>query len=49
MWGTCGGFDPTVHCHNLFALLNGSLGARLAADIPVVMTKHGHGLGQCAG
>jgi glycosyltransferase involved in cell wall biosynthesis len=30
-----------VHCHNLFAHLTGSLGARLAGGIPVVMTKHG--------
>lgn len=32
-----------VHCHNFFALLNGNVGARLAGDIPVVMTKHGAG------
>lgn len=30
-----------VHCHNLPASLYGALGARLAGDIPVVMTKHG--------
>ena len=33
-----------VHCHNFFAHLTGSLGARLAGDIPVVMTKHGAGV-----
>ena len=30
-----------VHCHNLPAFLCGALAARLAGDIPVVMTKHG--------
>ena len=30
-----------VHCHNLPAFLYGALGARLAGDIPVVLTKHG--------
>jgi glycosyltransferase involved in cell wall biosynthesis len=33
-----------VHCHNLHALLVGGLSARLAGDIPVVMTKHGEGI-----
>src|SRR5690349_4509899 len=30
-----------VHCHNLPAFLHGALAARLAGDIPVVLTKHG--------
>lgn len=30
-----------VHCHNLPAFFYGALAARLAGDIPVVMTKHG--------
>lgn len=30
-----------VHCHNLPAFLYGAVAARLAGDIPVVLTKHG--------
>jgi len=39
-----------LHCHNIFATLHGTLAARLAGGIPVVMTKHGAGaLGRGAG
>ena len=42
MWKHLRWLQPDlVHCHNLTTLRYGAMAARLAGDLPVVMTKHG--------